>query len=513
LTKLKGGINERMLTMEQVYRIRTLKKFEGKSLRGISKITGHDFETVKKYVDKEDFNTENRPKQKRKGKLSVYEGMVKTWLINDKHSPRKQTHTAKRVYDRLKEIYGDEFDASDRSVRKMVASIRNEIETDPECYLPLEHPPGEAQVDFGEARFIERGVIYDGYYLNTSYPYSNGGYTQLFKSPNQECLLEGMKAIFEHTGGAPVAIWFDNMSPIVKKIRQHGERDVTEGFLRFMMHYGFQSNFCNPDAGHEKGSVENKVGYHRRNMFVPIPEFNDLREYNKELLLRCDIDMDRDHYKGRGKIKNLFSEDKAEFSTLPKRPFEVFTAKVAKADKYGKVRYDNRIYSTSPMMASRDVLVKGGAYDIETFDSDGKHIITHKRLYGKVMESMNWIPYLELLSKRPTALKYTGLYNDLPTTLREFLDKSDYEAKKRLLKLFAKMTLLSGLEAAIATMDESLDLGVDDPDSIWALYCRLTTMHLTVPELNLPENVPELKIYVSDISVYDELIKQGGKLS
>jgi transposase len=131
LTKLKEGINERMLTMEQVYRIRTLKKIEGKSLRGISKITGHDFETVKKYVDKEDINTENRPKQKRKGKLSVYEGMVKTWLINDKHSPRKQTHTTKRVYDRLKEIYGDKFDASDRSVRKMVASIRNEIETDP----------------------------------------------------------------------------------------------------------------------------------------------------------------------------------------------------------------------------------------------------------------------------------------------------------------------------------------------------------------------------------------------
>jgi hypothetical protein len=79
---------------------------------------------------------------------------------------------------------------------------------------------------------------------------------QLFKSTNQECLLEGLKAIFEHIGGVPTAIWFDNMSTIVKKIKEYGERDLTKGFLRFMMHYDFRSNFCNPDSGHEKGSVE-----------------------------------------------------------------------------------------------------------------------------------------------------------------------------------------------------------------------------------------------------------------
>jgi len=110
---------------------------------------------------------------------------------------------------------------------------------------------------------------------------------------------------YEHIGGVPTAIWFDNMSTIVKKIKEYGERDLTKGFLRFMMHYGFQSNICNPNSGHEKGSVENKVGYHRRNMLVPIPEFMDLRGYNKELLLKCDQDMNRMHYKGYGMIKDL----------------------------------------------------------------------------------------------------------------------------------------------------------------------------------------------------------------
>jgi len=233
--------------------------------------TGHDFETVKKYVEKEDFNHMIRPKQRRQGKLSPYRSIVTAWLINDKNAPHKQQHTAKRVFDRLKELYGDEFDASDRSDRKFVTEIRQELQISTDGFLPLLHPPGEAQADFGEAQFLENGITYDGYYLNISYPHSNGGHAQLFKSANQECLLEGKKAIFEHIGGVPTAIRFDNMSTAVKKVKEYGERDLTKGFLRFMMHYGFSSNFCNPNSGHEKGSVENKVGYHRRNLFVRFP--------------------------------------------------------------------------------------------------------------------------------------------------------------------------------------------------------------------------------------------------
>ena len=157
-----------MLTMEQIYRIRNMRKFEGKSLREISRITGHDFTTVKKYAEKDNFNLTIRPKQKRKGKLFRYKGIVTTWLINDTQAPHKQRHTAKRVYDRLKELYGDEFNASERAVRKFVADIRKELQLNTDGFLPLEHPPGEAQADFGEAQLIENGVLYKGYYLNLS---------------------------------------------------------------------------------------------------------------------------------------------------------------------------------------------------------------------------------------------------------------------------------------------------------------------------------------------------------
>jgi len=504
---------ERMLTMEQIYRIRNLTRFEGKSLRAVSKITGHDFETVKKYAEKEDFNKEIRPKHRRHGKLTPYRDIVTTWLTNDKTAPRKQRHTAQRVYARLKEIYGAEFTASDRSVRKFVSEIRARIEAEPKGFLPLEHPPGEAQVDFGEARFIENGAEYDGYYLNISYPYSNGGHAQLFKSFNRECLLEGMKAIFEHIGGVPAAIWFDNMSTAVKKVKAHGQREITDEFLRFMMHYGFGSNFCNPDSGHEKGSVENKVGYHRRNLFVPIPEFKDLREYNKELLRKCDLDMDRNHYKGYGLITELFLVDKTAFLPLPRIPYEVFSQRFAKADNYGKVKFDNRVYSAGPRLAGCEVLVKAGAYDITILNADCERVASHKRLYGEVRESMDWIPYLELLSKRPTALKYTGLYSQLPPILKEYLDKSDYETKKRILKMFSKMAMMSDIDTAIKALRESFDFGVGDPDSIWATYCRLAAGNAPIPEVKLSGSVPELKRYAPDISVYDALIGIGGRPS
>ena len=107
------------------------------------------------------------------------------------------------------------------------------------------------------------------------------------------------------------------------------------------------------------------------------------------------------HYKGYGMIKDLFMEDKQEFFNS-KVSFEVYLHEFAKADNYGKVKFDGRTYSTSPSMAGRQVIVKAGAYDIEILDTDCNHIIEHRRLYGEEKESMNWIPYLELMSKRPT---------------------------------------------------------------------------------------------------------------
>lgn len=498
--------------MEQQYRIRNLAICEGESLRKTAAITGHDFETVKKYVLKQNFNEEIRFKLHRQGKLFPYTQIVSQWLIDDLKAPKKQRHTAKRVYDRLKELYPQEFNAGDRAVRLFVAMLRKKIDNQPSGYIPLKHPPGEAQADFGKARFVENGTVFDGYYLSISFPCSNGGFTQLFKAGNQECFLEGLKIIFEHIGKVPKKIWFDNDTVMVTKIKKHGERNLTNGFMRFAMHHKFESAFCNPGKGNEKGSVENKVGYHRRNFFVPVPEFKDLEDYNKKLLEMCNNDMERLHYKKGVTIQELFEQEKESFLPLPLIPFEVFRQEIKKTDKYGKVTFEGKTYSVSPNMAHKQVIVKMGAHKVEIYDENTCLLVKHNRLYGSLTEAMYWPPYLSLIIKRPTALKYTGLFNMLPEILKDYLTKCNYQDKKRSLQFLYDITLKENFEFGIKVFEESLNLGAKDFDSIKATFYRLKNGTLAeISEMNFTTKLPEIKKYTSDLKVYDSLFKAGGQ--
>jgi len=289
-----------MLTMEHIYHIRYEHKTNGKSLRKIAQETGHDVKTVRKYTEQEDFSLAKPKKRTRKTKTDKYRERVKQWLMYDEMAPRKQVHTGFRVYTRLVEELskeGKQIDVSERTIRMLVSKLRKELGQTKEVYLPLLHPAGEAQVDFGGTVFIEKGIKYNGHHLCVTFPHSDGKFVQLFKGENLECLQQGLTDIFIAINGVAHTIRFDNMSTAVQAIKAHGGREITEGFRRLQCQYGFESNFCNPASGNEKGSVENYVGFSRRNYFVPVPEFDDLEIYNKQLLEKCFRDMDRKHYR------------------------------------------------------------------------------------------------------------------------------------------------------------------------------------------------------------------------
>ena len=127
-----------------------------------------------------------------------------------------------------------------------------------EGYLPLAHPTGNGQVDFGEIIYHDgNGQEQKGYALTVSFPQSNKGYTQFFSSQNQERLLTGLQRIFEHIGGVPSRLKFDNLSTAVAQVLEGPKQVLTDGFRRFMLHYRFQADFCNPASGNENGNVEN----------------------------------------------------------------------------------------------------------------------------------------------------------------------------------------------------------------------------------------------------------------
>ena len=240
--------------MAQVKCIREMFFEKGMSYADIARTTGYDVKTLKKYIHMEDFN-EPPPKlvEKRGSKLDKYKKVIDGWLEADKKARKKQRHTALRVFNRLDAIYGPEFDCSYRLVAMYVTKKKKALYSqESQFYMPLEHIPGEAQVDFGEADFYEGNELHTGHYLNVSFPHSNAGYLQLFKGENMQCLAEGLMNIFSHIGGVPTRLLFDNLSPVVKKILKNHGRELTDAFLRLKNHYGFVAAFCNAGSGHEK---------------------------------------------------------------------------------------------------------------------------------------------------------------------------------------------------------------------------------------------------------------------
>lgn len=284
--------------MTQKQYIKEQYEKEEKSLREISRMTGYSFHTVRKYAYEDNWNAQHLPNVE-PGKhpvLGPYIETIDRWLEEDLKTPRKQRHTAMRIHARLVEEYG--FKGNYSCVKKYVRKKRYVMREEEAGYLPLEHPMGHAQADFGEFTYYDGiGAQKKGYALTVSFPYSNHALTQVCASQNQECFLEGLKRIFEHIGGVPGSIRFDNMRTAVHNICKNGDRELTDGFTRFMLHYRFKAEFCNPRAGNEKGNVENKVGYTRRNYFVPVPVIENTEEYNKKLFKRCDTDSERTYYK------------------------------------------------------------------------------------------------------------------------------------------------------------------------------------------------------------------------
>ena len=247
-----------------------------------------------------------------------------------------------------------------------------------------------------------------------SFPYSNQAYCQIFGGENQQCLLQGMRNIFEHMGKVPYRIVFDNLSSAVAHMGKGHERTLTEGFKRFMTHYKLEAAFCNGAAGWEKGNVENKVGYERRNMFVPVPTILDFEVFNHILFEACEKDARREHYSKKIPIEALFQEDLREMIPLNPIPYEIYLLEPRKTDNYAKVTFDNNLYSSSPKYAKENVYIKASSDKVWILNTSYEVIMEHKRLYGNGLESMNWLPYIDLMSKRPAAMKYTKFYQQLP---------------------------------------------------------------------------------------------------
>lgn len=279
---------------------------------------------------------------------------------------------------------------------------------------------------------------------------------QLVKNKNAESIVEAMKHIFEFLNGVPHTIWFDNDTALVKIINlENGtiSRILTDTFQRFRLHYDFKEVFMNVSRGFEKGSVEQAVRYMRRNLLVPLPEFENFEEYNKLLLNKSQDLLKREHYVLKQPIIDLHFDDINELNQLPPTSFECTSVVVRKLDNYGRLTSDNRhYYYLDPSLAFPKVQVKFSPNELEIYYEEGTFIMKVPRLSGKPgIRYINWSPYIRLLANKPAAM-YNFSFLDLFEGNNEVIEKiTKFDASKlqAFLYNFANLIDKVGIKEAV----------------------------------------------------------------
>ena len=494
-----------MLTITKVNYIRELYFLEGESYTEISRKTGYNYRTIKKYIEMEDFSPDYHM-AKRPNKTDILRPIIFNWLTEDKSRHPKQRHTARRIYYRLKEEHPDLLQVSERRIRDIVREEKQKVFGKDSAYLKLEHPGGEAQVDFGTFKAYEQGKLKDFYELVLSFPASNAGFAVVTRSQTREALLEGLVRIFIYLGYVPSVIWFDLMASAVLRTRDRdGRLIINEFFLRFATHYGFAINLCNPDSGHEKGNVENKVGTVRRNFFVPEPVIDDLDGYNDELLIRCRESNEEDHHIHKRPRNELFEEEKSLMVPFNTKEFDTSRYERRRVNKYGLISFEGCTYSASPSFVNEWVSVKASANKVTILTKDHRNqISTHGRLFTKGQESISYLDFIDVIKLRPRALKYTSIYSHLPGSWQDYLAGLDKDSYKEAFEALREILLEGDMDLADRVLKETLEYGTPSPGAISLTYKRLKEDKLLYDGyLALRADLPPYQV---DTSQYDELI-------
>ena len=257
------------------------------SIREAGRTFGLHRDTIRKmlsYSVPPGYRRQNPPKRP---KLSPYTGVIDRILEDDLRRPRKQRHTAKRIFERLRAEYG--FDGRYTIVKDYVREHRRQTK---EMFVPLSHPPGHAQCDFGEALVVIGGVERKAHCFVLDLPHGDGCFVRAYPAESTEAFLDGHVAAFAYLGGVPRSILYDNTRLAVAKILGDGRRKRTRAFTDLQSHYLFEDRFGRPGKGNDKGKVEGLVGYVRRNFLVPVPSFESFDALNAYLERRCLERMD-----------------------------------------------------------------------------------------------------------------------------------------------------------------------------------------------------------------------------
>ncbi len=497
-----------MFQVEIYGRVRRAVRVEGRSQRAVAREFGLSRETVRKMLQYAVPPGYQRQEPIRRPKLGPWIGVIDAILEDDKRRPAKQRHTAKRIFDRLKDEHG--FTGGYTIVKDYVRSAELRSR---EMFVPLTHAPGEAQADFGEALVVVAGVEQKAHYLAMDLPHSDDCFVAAFPAETTEAFLEGHVRAFAYFGGVPTRILYDNTKIAVARILGGEQRQRTRAFSELQSYYLFADKFGRPARGNDKGKVEGLVGYARRNFMVPIPRVSSWEALNAHLEEQCRKRRER-RLRGHSEtIGERFERDRAAMLPLPATPYEACEKISARVSSLALVRYRSNDYSVPTQYGHRQVWVKGYVHDV--LIACGSEVIArHKRSYEREAVVFDPLHYLALLEQKTRALDQAAplagwqlpeCFAHLRRLLEARLKKHgsrEYVQVLRLLESFALAEVTHAIEDALL-------LGAISFDAVrHLLLCRIERRPPRLDMQNYP-HLPLAQVRTTQAADYMALLTEA----
>ena len=495
--------------MEQWISIRRRVLVEGVSKRQILRETGMHWRTLEKVLRHGVPPGYRRSEPPPKPKIGPYLSKITEILDADRQMPRKQRHTAKRIWQRLMDEEG--FDGGYTTVKDAVRELRDRRQ---EVFVPLEHRPGEAQMDFGHALANIGGVLRKVAFFAMVLPYSDALFVMAFDRECTETFWEGHVRAFQFFGGVPNRISYDNSKVAVSKITGSRARRITAGFAQLVGHYLFDHHFCLVRRANEKGVVEGVVKYVRLNFMVPVPQVRDLAELNAKLLESCRSDLARRLRGQSGTKAELLAEERASLRDLPQTSFDACRVRPGQANSESLVRFNDNDYSVPVEYAHHPVTVRG-YYDHVEIGHQQQVIAVHERCWDRQEVIFEPKHYLPLLERKPGALDYArplanwqlpDCFGQIRRRLEAELGHSGTREYIRVLRLL-EFHPISQVQQAV---ERGLQNRVHSRDGIAQFIPPPEPWGQTTFKLDGRDHLRHVHVDTTDVHAYGHLLRVGG---
>jgi transposase len=454
-------------------------------------------------------------------KLGPVKDFIDRILNEDQKAPRKQRHTAHRIWTRLGEERAD-HPIGEATVREYVRERKRQMGINGrEIFVPQSYSLGEeAQVDWFEAVARLDGQPCTLQFFAMRSMASGGAFHRAYTNATQQAFLEAHEYGFEYFGGVFQTLRYDNLSCAVKKILRGRKREETERVIAFRSHWGFRSEYCNPAKGNEKGGVEGELGWYRRNFLVPVPEAGNLAGLNALLLDKCRVSQQHTISGRTMTIEAGMAQERPHLLPLAEERFALEDILFPVVDGKGCVRVKTNWYST-PVNAGARVMVKVWPSQVEIY-YDLECVARHQRCYGRGHQLLNLEHYLDVLERKPGAMagstplqqwRAAGRWPDCMDTIwRKLETRHGRSGGTREMIALVRAGLSDGWDRLIGAVQEALRLGVTDAAAVMHIVRMPDPEDRRRYGLRLAEELEQFERPMPVMDEYDQLLGDTGMI-